>query len=123
MLYLLQQWLDALHARPNPRRLSQSTDVLWSLSCALSLTELLLMIPSHVTSLCICCPPVMRIIPWQLLQVEIPGVEARNLKFADGVPIVNPFAKTLTPTSNIHSIDPIPEDDDGSLVQIHLSNP
>lgn len=70
LMQFIQRYLDALHAKTLPSRLAQSTDVLRSLSCALSITELLLMIPSYVRSLVICCPPVMRMIPWHLLLFE-----------------------------------------------------
>jgi hypothetical protein len=47
-----------------------TSDALRALSCALSLTEFLHMIPPHVKSLVICCPAPLRIIPWHLLLIE-----------------------------------------------------
>jgi hypothetical protein len=47
-----------------------TSDALRALSCALSLTEFLHMIPPHVKSLVICCPAPLRIVPWHLLLIE-----------------------------------------------------
>lgn len=69
--YHIQQWLDALHARPAPRRVTMCTEALRNLSDCLSIGELLLMIPSHVSALIFCGPPVIRLIPWHLLFIEI----------------------------------------------------
>lgn len=69
--YHIQQWLDALHARPAPRRVSMCTEALRNLSDCLSVGELLLMVPSHVSALIVCGPPVIRLVPWHLLFIEI----------------------------------------------------
>jgi hypothetical protein len=75
----LQRYLDALHAKAVPVRTALANDALRSLSCALSITELLLLIPSSVTSLVICCCPLLRLLPWHLLLVEDPNdSEARE---------------------------------------------
>lgn len=70
LLQYIQRYLDALHSQPLAKRMTLVSDALRSVSCALSITELLLMIPLHVTSLVICCPPVMRLLPWHLLLIE-----------------------------------------------------
>ena len=70
LLQFMQRYLDALHSPSAPKKLTLSNDALRSLSCALSITELLLMIPPFVRSLVICCPPVMRMIPWHALLFE-----------------------------------------------------
>jgi hypothetical protein len=70
LLQYIQRYLDALHSEPLSKRVTLTSDALRAMSCALSMTELLLMIPLHVRSLVICCPPMMRIIPWHLLLVE-----------------------------------------------------
>jgi hypothetical protein len=67
----IQRYLEAIHAEPLAKRVTVANDALRSLSCALSITELLLMIPLHVRSLVVCCPPVMRVIPWHLLFIEV----------------------------------------------------
>lgn len=84
LLLYVQNYIDALHARPAPRRATLCTDALRSLSCALSITELLRMIPPHVTSLCVCCPPTMRLVPWHLLLIEVPAPEAPPGSGLDG---------------------------------------
>lgn len=66
----LQRYLDALHAKPAPLRTALATDALRTLSCALSISELLLMIPASIESIIICCSPLMRMIPWHLLLYE-----------------------------------------------------
>jgi hypothetical protein len=70
LMQFIQRYLDALHSPSAPKKLTLSNDALRSLSCSLSITELLLMIPSYVRSLVICCPPVMRLIPWHALLFE-----------------------------------------------------
>jgi hypothetical protein len=71
LMQYIQRYLEALHSEPLAKRVTLTSDALRSLSCALSLTELLLMIPLHVRSLVMCCPPAMRLIPWHLLLVEV----------------------------------------------------
>lgn len=73
MLHYLQAYLDALHTQSAPKRLTMTSDALRALSCALSLTEFLHMIPPHVRSLIVCCPVQMRLIPWHLLLIEQPS--------------------------------------------------
>lgn len=51
MEHLIQSYITALHASPQPNREIYVADALRALSCALSLTELLHMIPPHVSSL------------------------------------------------------------------------
>ena len=51
-------------------RATMTADALRALSCALSLTEFLHMIPPHVKSLVVCCPAPLRLIPWHLLLIE-----------------------------------------------------
>lgn len=70
LLQYIQRYLDALHSEPLAKRMTLVNDAIRSVSCALSITELLLMIPLYVTSLVICCPPVMRVLPWHLLLIE-----------------------------------------------------
>lgn len=69
--YALQSFLDALHARPAPRRISMTTEALRNLSDQLSISELLVMVPGHVSALIMCGPPIMRLVPWHLLYIEI----------------------------------------------------
>eukprot|EP01038_Epipyxis_sp_PR26KG_P007843 gene7843-10650_t len=71
--HLIRNLITAFHSRPAPLRLTLSSDALRSLSCALSITELLTMVPPHVTSLVMCCPPFMRMIPFHLLLIEVPN--------------------------------------------------
>ena len=60
----IKKFLDGMHSRPNSRRVSASQEAIAELSEALALTEILSMIPPHITSLTICCPPILRLIPW-----------------------------------------------------------
>lgn len=71
LMQLIANYIKALHSETAPQRTTMTTDALRSLSCALSLTEFLNMIPPHVRSLVICCPPVMRVIPWHLILIEM----------------------------------------------------
>jgi hypothetical protein len=71
----INQVVHALHSRPASRRLNEAQDALKSLSETLSLTELLSMIPPHITALTICCPPIMRLIPWNALCIDSAGPE------------------------------------------------
>lgn len=68
----IQRFLDALHAPNPPQRTAGTSDALKALSCALSISELLLLIPSSVKSLVICCNSLMRMVPWHLLLIERP---------------------------------------------------
>lgn len=38
---------------------------------SLAMTELVLLLPRHIDSLVICCPPMMRLLPWHLLLIEV----------------------------------------------------
>ena len=73
VINLPKGYLDALHAESAPMRATMTTDALRALSCALSLTEFLHMVPPHIRSLVICCPQPMRLIPWHLLLIEEPN--------------------------------------------------
>ena len=70
---LCENYLKALHSRPAPQRITLMTDALRALSCALSMNELLQILPETIRSFVICCPPKMRVIPWHLLLIEIPA--------------------------------------------------
>lgn len=70
-----------MHSRSAPVRATASTDALRALSCALSFTEFLHMIPPHVNSLVICCPSPLRLVPWHLLLIE----QASNSPFTETV--------------------------------------
>lgn len=70
MTQYIQAYLDALHIQSEPMKLAMCTDALRALSCALSLTEFMHMIPNYVRSLVICCPSQLRLIPWHLLLIE-----------------------------------------------------
>jgi len=69
---MLQNYLIALHTPAAPQRMALTADALRSLSCALSISELLTMLPPTVRSFVICCPHSMRVIPWHLLLIEVP---------------------------------------------------
>ena len=73
MMSLVNTFLETTKVNPQPLRLSNMTDVIRSMSCLLSLSEVLVMIPPHVKSLIICCPPAMRLIPWNSMLIEIPS--------------------------------------------------
>lgn len=87
--HAIQNFLDALHSSQIVSSLSSSTahsasssgsgsapnlsDALHSLSCAISFTEILLLLPAHVQSLVFCMHnPILRLIPWHLLLIETP---------------------------------------------------
>lgn len=74
-------YLDALHRYPTARRQAEVTDAVKSLSLVLGLSELAVMMPDYVRSLVICCPPVMRLLPWHALLLELPRDKKEKLKF------------------------------------------
>lgn len=97
LLQFLQRYLDALHVQPASMRMTLTSDALTSLSCALSLSELLLMIPRHVRSLVICCPPVLRLLPWHLLLIETSQHQQILGRVDNKVVGKNPVPSTSTP--------------------------
>ncbi|KAJ1427662.1 hypothetical protein B484DRAFT_450245 [Ochromonadaceae sp. CCMP2298] len=99
MYAYLQGYLDALHSRSAPMQATMSTDALRALSCALSLTEFLHMIPPHVKSLVICCPPAMRIIPWHLLLIEQP--DEKTTEEAGSLGSLSPMSASRVPAKPI----------------------
>jgi hypothetical protein len=64
-------YLEAVHSKPQPKRQSQMTDALRILSGNLAIGELLTMAPLSTTSIIICCPPLLRLIPWHLLLIDV----------------------------------------------------
>lgn len=73
MMSLVNTYLETIKINPQPLRLSNMTDVIRSMSCLLSLSEVIVMIPPHVKSLIICCPVSMRFIPWNSMLIEVPS--------------------------------------------------
>eukprot|EP01039_Chlorochromonas_danica_P010177 gene10177-11261_t len=69
-LQYVRRYLDALHSQPFSRKAALVDDALRALSCALAVTELLLLMPATVRSLIICAPPFLRLVPWHLLLFE-----------------------------------------------------
>jgi hypothetical protein len=111
LMQLVQNYLSALHSKSAPLRTTMTTDALRALSCALSMTEFLNIIPPHVRSLCINCPAVMRVIPWHLILIEVArgqGVEPRNED-------VYRKARDIPPVSNTP-----PPPDLSKPIEIHL---
>ena len=71
--YLLQSLLDALNARSSNLRLSMSVDAIRALSECFALGEVLQMAPQYVSNIVICCPPMLRLVPWHALTVNLPS--------------------------------------------------
>lgn len=69
-LQYVRRYLDALHSQPFSRKAALVDDALRALSCALAVSELLLLMPATVRSLIICAPPFLRLVPWHLLLFE-----------------------------------------------------
>jgi hypothetical protein len=80
-------------------RLQKSFEALQALSQKLSLGELFQLAPPHVTSLVICCPPSMRLIPWASVLIEAEGFEAQV-----EVPLVERYVVRLAPTLAIFEL-------------------
>ena len=111
IMLLLQNYLDALHAHSSPQRVTLTTDALRSLSCALSISEFLTIVPPHVKSFVVCCPPALRVIPWHLLLIEVNNTVSNVGKdrFVSGKtndPIVNKI-----PVSSNSSLNESPKDE------------
>jgi hypothetical protein len=63
-------YLEAVHSKPQPKRQSHMTEALRVLSGNLGIGELLTMAPVTTTSIIICCPPLLRLVPWHLLLID-----------------------------------------------------
>jgi hypothetical protein len=68
--YLIQNLMSSLSLRTR-RRWSSSSDALRQLSVSLSLGEVLGLLPEHINALTICCPILLRAIPWHLLYIDV----------------------------------------------------
>lgn len=92
-----------MHSRPANRRLNETQDALKLLSEALSLTELLSMIPPHITALTICCPPIMRLIPWTALCIDSAGPEGNLVES----PILERYTIKLGPSLSLIEVNSV----------------
>ena len=75
----LNQWMQelarSLRMHPMSPRLKQSEIALAALSFGLSISELLCMFPPHYSNLVILGPPIIRMVPWSAIQIEVDGYE------------------------------------------------
>lgn len=68
--HYLAAYMEALQSKPQPKRQSHVSDALRVLSGQLAVGELLTMAPPSVSSIVICCPPLLRLVPWHLLLID-----------------------------------------------------
>lgn len=76
--YSIESFTDGLNSRPPPIRATKCHEALSLMSDAFMLWELLKKLPKYVTSIVICCPPLMVTVPWHLLYVNCPGETERH---------------------------------------------
>ena len=88
---------------PSARRNAQLSDVLRALSITLGLGELLQLLPPYVDSLVVCCPPVLRLVPWHLLLVEVRGMVVLALP-----PLIGPALTPAPPFLALTTPSPVP---------------
>eukprot|EP01034_Spumella_vulgaris_P025126 gene25126-31545_t len=117
LMQLVQNYLSALHSKSAPLRTTMTTDALRALSCALSMTEFLNIIPPHVRSLCINCPAVMRVIPWHLILIEVS--RDHNAPLAPNTDVYRKAPNAATGSSNTNNVT-FPPLDSSKPVEIHL---
>ena len=84
--YLTQNLLSSL-ALPTRRRWSASSDALRQISSSLALGEILSLLPVQIDSLIICCPVLLRTIPWHLLHVDM---VIKTKSWSSQVPVYKP---------------------------------
>lgn len=77
----LKKFLDSMHMRPQSKRMQLSTLALKELNECLNLTEIMTMVPPHVTGLTMCCPPSMRLVPWNTIKSDQYPFSSVSFKF------------------------------------------
>ena len=96
-----RQLVDGLHARPATKRQHLASEALRELSECLNLTEILSLVPPHVTGLTMCCSPLMRLIPWNVISIDAPGPDGVLLE----APLVEQYTVKLGPSLTMMEIN------------------
>lgn len=108
--YLIQNLVSSLSLSTR-RRWSASVEALRQLSSSLSLGELLSILPNNVDALVICCPVLLRIIPWHLLYIEMSESNTtsstksmhHNQKIIE-IQVLDKYAVCIGPNINMYEI-------------------